>query len=199
MEYIAGENLMQLIDRMGVVGMLDWKNVFKVAVQVARALSYAHEHQIIHRNVTPTNILRDAATKDVKLGDLMLSKAMEGTMAQPITRPGELVGDVAYMSPERTRGTTDIDHRSDLYGLGATLYALLTSHAPFEGASLVEKITKIRQEPPAKPTKYQLAIPHPFEQIIMKLLEKRPEDRYASAEELLVDLERVGKLHGLTA
>ncbi len=197
MEYIAGENLKQLIDRMGVVGMLDWKNVFKVAVQVARALEYAHGQNIIHRNVTPTNILRDATTKDVKLGDLMLAKALEGSFAQPITRPGELVGDVAYMSPERTRGTTDIDHRSDLYGLGATLYALLTGHAPFEGANLVEKITKIRQEPPVKPSKFQLAIPHPFEQIIMKLLEKRPEDRYASAAELLRDLERVGKVQGI--
>src|ERR1051326_655172 len=138
MEYIAGENLMQLIDRMGVVGMLDWKNAFKIAVQVARALEYAHGQSIIHRNVTPTNILRDATTKDVKLGDLMLAKALEGSFAQPITRPGELVGDVAYMSPERTRGTEDIDHRSDLYGLGATVYALLTGHAPFEGKSLVE-------------------------------------------------------------
>lgn len=198
MEFIAGENLMQLIERMGVVGMLDWRNAFKIAVQVARALAYAHEHQIIHRNVTPTNILRDAATKDVKLGDLMLAKAMEGAMAQTITRAGELVGDVVYMSPERTRGMTDIDHRSDLYGLGATLYALLTGQAPFEGATLVEKITKIRQEAPVKPTKFQLAIPHPFEQVVMKLLEKRPEDRYQSAEALLTDLERVGKLHGVT-
>jgi serine/threonine protein kinase len=197
MEYIAGENLMQLIDRMGVVGMLDWKNAFKIAVQVARALEYAHGQSIIHRNVTPTNILRDATTKDVKLGDLMLAKALEGSFAQPITRPGELVGDVAYMSPERTRGTEDIDHRSDLYGLGATLYALLTGHAPFEGANLVEKITKIRQEPPVKPTKYQLAIPHPFEQIVMKLLEKRPDDRYASATDLLRDLARVGKVQGV--
>jgi Protein kinase domain/FHA domain len=198
MEYIAGENLKQVIDRTGVVGMLDWKNAFKVAVQVARALAYAHGQQIIHRNVTPTNILRDATTKDVKLGDLMLSKALEGNMAQQITRPGELVGDVAYMSPERTRGMADIDQRSDLYGLGATLYALLTGHAPFEGVNLVEKITKIRQEPPVKPTKYQLAIPHGFEQIVLKLLEKRPEDRYASAEDLLRDLERVGKVQGVS-
>ena len=198
MEYIAGENLMQLIERMGVVGMLDWKNVFRIAVQVARALSYAHEKQIIHRNVTPRNILRDATTKDVKLGDLMLSKAIEGNMAQHISRTGEIVGDVAYMSPERTRGMVEIDQRSDLYGLGATLYALLTGHAPFEGKNLVEKITKIRQETPVKPTKYQLAIPHPFEQIVMKLLEKKPKDRYETADDLLRDLERFGKVQNLT-
>jgi serine/threonine protein kinase len=198
MEYIAGENLQQVIGRMGVVGMLDWKNVFKIAVQVARALAYAHGQQIIHRNVTPTNILRDATTKDVKLGDLMLSKALEGNMAKNITRPGELVGDVTYMSPERTRGVTDIDQRSDLYGLGATLYALLTSRAPFEGANLVETITKIRQEPPVKPSKFQLAIPHPFEMVVMKLLEKRPEDRYATADDLIRDLEKIGKVLGVT-
>lgn len=198
MEYVAGENLKQLIDRLGVVGMLDWKTAFIIGVQVTRALAYAHEHQIIHRNVSPTNILRDAITKDVKLGDLMLSKAMEGSMAQPITRPGEIVGDIAYMSPERTRGTADVDQRSDIYGLGATLYALLTGRAPFEGGTIVEKITKIRQEAPVKPSKYQLAIPHPFEQIIMKMLEKRPEDRYDTAADLLRDLERVARLQSVS-
>ena len=98
--------------------------------------AYAHGQDVIHRNVTPTNILRDATNKDVKLGDLTLAKALEGALAQQITRPGEIVGDVAYLSPERTRGTTDVDGRSDLYGLGATVYALLTGHPPCEGSTM---------------------------------------------------------------
>ena len=199
MEYIAGEDMVRVIERIGVAGMLDWRYAFKVAVQVARALAYAHEQQIVHRNVTPKNILLETPTKLVKLGDLIKAKALEGVLAQQITRPGELVGDVTYMSPERTRGATSLDPRSDLYGLGATTYALLTGRPPLEGATLVEKIAKIRNEAPVKPTKYHMAIPSGFEGIVLKLLAKRPEDRYPSAAELLKELDRVGRLNGVTA
>jgi serine/threonine protein kinase len=199
MEYVAGENLRQVIERIGVAGMLDWRYGFKVAVQIGRALEYAHEQAILHRNVTPTNILLEATSKVFKLGDLMLAKALEGPLAaQQVTRPGELVGEVAYMSPERTRGTADLDGRSDLYGLGATVYALLTGKPPFTGSSLVEKITRIRQSEPDKPTKFQLSIPHRFEGVVLKLLAKQPQDRYQSATELVAELTKVGRLHGVT-
>jgi serine/threonine protein kinase len=198
MEYLAGENMTEVIDRIGVAGMLDWRYAFKVAVHVGRALAYAHEQSIIHRNVTPKNVLLEATTKVVKLGDLMKAKALEGVLAQQITRPGELIGDVTYMSPERTRGLTNVDGRSDLYGLGATVYALLTGHAPCEGATLVEKVTRIRQDAPVKPSQYQMGIPSAFEGVVLKCLAKRPEDRYQTAEDMLRDLERIGRLHGAT-
>jgi len=134
-----------------------------------------------------------------KLGDLMLAKALEGTMVEQITRPGELVGDVAYMSPERTRGgSAVVDGRSDIYSLGATLYALLTGRPPFEGDSLPETILKIRQEDPVKPKKYQLSIPDMFEGTVMKMLAKRPDDRFGTAGELLEELERVAKFQGMS-
>jgi serine/threonine protein kinase len=198
MEYIAGENMQQVIERIGVAGMLDWRYGFKVLVHVGRALEYAHDQSILHRNVTPTNILLEATSKTVKLGDLVLAKALEGSLAQQITRPGELIGEVAYMSPERTRGTSDLDGRSDLYSLGAAVYALLTGHAPFSGSTLVEKITRIRQSQPEKPTKYQLAIPHRFEAVVLRLLAKGPEDRYQSAAEMLKDMDKLSKIHGVT-
>lgn len=197
MEYVAGENLTQVIERIGVAGMLDWKHAFRTAVDVGRALEYAHAQSIIHRNVTPTNILRDATTKSSKLGDLMLAKALEGTMAKQITRPGEIIGDVTYMSPERTRGTDELDGRSDLYGLGATCYALLTGRPPFGGASLVEKISRIRQSEPEKPTKFQMAIPGQFEGVVLKLLAKNPGDRYQTATDLLKELTRIGRFSGV--
>jgi serine/threonine protein kinase len=196
MEYVAGENMQQVIDRIGVAGMLDWRKAFRVGVHVARALEYVHGQSILHRNVTPTNILLEATSKTVKLGDLMLAKALEGITQKQITRPGEIVGDVTYMSPERTRGSDDVDHRSDLYGLGATLYALLTGRPPFTGVTLVEKISRIRQSVPEKPTKFQMSIPTQFEAIVLKLLAKRPEERYQSAGDLLKELIRVGKFHG---
>jgi serine/threonine protein kinase len=198
MEYIAGENMREVIGRIGIAGMLDWRYGYKVALHVARALVYAYGQQIIHRNVTPTNILLETPTRAVKLGDLMLAKALEGALARQITRPGELLGDVTYMSPERTRGL-DVDGRSDLYGLGATVYALLTGRPPFEGASLVEKIARIRQDEPVKLTKYQMSIPSRFEGVVLRLLAKKPDDRYQSAEELLKELDWIGKTHSVTA
>jgi hypothetical protein len=198
MEYVAGENLTQVIERIGVAGMLDWRHAYRVAVHVARALEYAHGQSIIHRNVTPTNILLEATNKMARLGDLTLAKALEGVMARQITRPGEIVGDVAYMSPERTRGTDNLDGRSDLYGLGATVYALLTGRPPFGGATLVEKISRIRQTEPEKPTKFQMSIPPAFESLVLKLLAKHPGDRYQSAAELLKELTRIGRFSGVT-
>lgn len=199
MEYVAGENLMQVISRLGVANMLDWRYGFRVAVHIARALAYAHGHQIIHRNVTPKNILLETSSKTAKLGDLMLAKALEGSLAQQITKPGELVGDIVYMSPERTRGVEFIDGRSDIYGLGATVYALVAGRPPFAGYNLVEQITRIRQDQPTPPSKFQMSIPHPFESIIMKCLEKNPDNRYQTTEALLKDLEKVGKIKGVQA
>jgi hypothetical protein len=198
MELVEGESLTDVISRIGVAGMLDWKYAFRVAVHVGRALEYAHGRGVIHRDVAPANVLMRAADKAVKLGDLMLAKALEGVLARPVTRPGELVGDVNYMSPERTRGQSDqVDGRSDLFGLGATCYALLTGRPPFAGATLVDTISKVRTAEPAKPTTFQMGIPGQFEGVVLKLLAKRPEERYQTAGELVAELERVGKYNGV--
>ncbi len=199
MDYVEGESMSKVISRIGVAGMLDWRYGFRVAVHIARALQYAHAQPIIHRNVTPQNILWRAADKTALLGDLMLAKALEGTLAQQITRPGELLGDVAYMAPERTRGVGDVDGRADLYGLGATVYALVAGRPPFAGGSLPELITQIRTAEPEKPKKYQMAIPDLFQGTVLRLLAKRPEERFQTADDLLADLDRVGKFAGVSA
>jgi serine/threonine protein kinase len=197
MEFVEGESLTQVIHRIGTAGMLDWRHALRVAIHVARALDYAQQHAIIHRNITPTNIMVRSSDKLTKLGDLLLAKALEGKLAEPITRPGELVGDVSYMSPERTRSSADVDGRSDIYSLGATIYALLTGRPPCEGGSLLETITKIRQAEPVKCKKYQLSIPDLFEGTVMRMLAKRPEDRFQKPADLLTDLERVAKFQGV--
>ena len=196
LELVEGESLTAVIKRIGTAGMLDWKYAFRVGLHVGRALAYAHQHGVIHRDVTPANILIAGTTKTAKLGDLTLAKALEGAHAKQITRPGEIVGDVNYMSPERAGGATAVDARSDLFSLGATVYALLAGKPPFAGTNLIDTMLKIRSAEPLRPATFQMGIPDSFEFAVLKLLAKRPDDRYQSAEAWVKELERVGKFNG---
>lgn len=197
MEYVDGECLTEMIYQIGTRGMLDWRTSFLVAVHVARALETAHEHHIVHRNITPTNILFERATKRAKLGDLMLAKALEGTQARQITQPGQLVGELVYMPPERTRTDAPVDCRADIYSLGATVYALLTGRPPFEGDSLPEVVGQIRSAEPVKPKHYHLSIADRFQDCVLTMLAKRPEDRYETASRLLLDLDRIARYENI--
>lgn len=199
MEFIAGESLLQVIDRLGIDGMLDWREVWRVAVHVGKALAFAHEKKVIHRNVTPTNILRRKDDKVCLLGDLMLAKALEGSQSVDVTSPGQLIGDVAYMAPERTFPDGVIDTRSDLYGLGATLYALLVGRPPFGAESLVDMLRQVRTESPKAPHTFQMSVNTTFEDVVLKLLAKRPDSRYQAPTDLLRDLERIGRFANLDA
>ena len=191
MEFVDGENMAQVIERIGTVGMLDWEYAFRVAVHTARGLEVAFEQRIVHRNITPKNILMRTSDQVVKLGDMMLAKALDGNLAKQITLPGQLVGDLAYMSPEATKDVASADGRSDIYALGVTCYALLTGRPPFESHSLPALLDKIRNEVPELPKKYQLSINDLFEGCVMRMLSKRAEDRYQSPTALLKDLNRI--------
>jgi|TARA_B110000467_G_C18034657_1_gene322581 serine/threonine protein kinase len=154
----------------------------------ARALNKGYENKIIHRNVTPANILRRHSDKACLL---------EGTLAQQVTQPGQLLGDIPYMAPERTRANMEVDTRSDLYGLGATCYALLTGRPPVGGDSLVEMLSNVRDETPRAPKSYQLAINDLFEGIVMQLLEKNPDNRLQTPSDLIKELVRIGRYQSL--
>jgi serine/threonine protein kinase len=197
MEYVDGEPLTKLIEKFGTLKMLDWQFALTVGVHIAQALEAAHQKQIIHRNVSPENILIRTKDKAAKLGGMMLAKAMEGIKAKQITKPGELVGDIAYMAPERTRSDVEVDTRADIYGLGATLYALLTGKPPFQGKNLVETIAQIRQADPVPPKKFQLSIPDQFQDAVIVMLAKRPELRYQTPTEAARALERIAKFQGI--
>ena len=197
MEYVEGESVAAMIDRIGTIGMLDWRDAFRVCIHIARALNEAFEHKIIHRNITPENILVRAEDKVAKLGDMMLAKALEGTKAEQITQPGQLIGPIPFMPPERTLGSSDVDCRADIYSLGATVYALLTGRPPVEGGSLPELIMKIRDEEPPPPKDFQLSIDDMFEGVVLRMLAKRPEDRYQEPSDLVTELERIAKFQNL--
>ncbi|MFP6573681.1 MAG: FHA domain-containing serine/threonine-protein kinase [Pirellulaceae bacterium] len=199
MQYVDGESLTELISRMGIEGMLDWRETWRIGVQIGRALDAAYEQKIIHRNVTPTNILRRTSDRACLLGDLMLAKALDGTFSQQITQPGQLVGEVPYMAPERTRDSDPVDTRSDIYGLGATLYALMAGRPPFDSSSLPELVRMVREDDPTPPKQYQLSINDKFQDAVARMLAKSPDDRYQTPTELLQDLERIGRFNNLEA
>ena len=197
MEYIEGENLAQLIERIGIDGMLDWKKVWRVAVDIAVALKTGFENSVVHRNVTPTNIIRRSSDEMCLLGDFMFAKALQGTLAQQVTQPGEILGDLAYLAPERTRADAILDTRSDIYGLGATCYALLTGRPPAAGSAMTEIIHNVREVVPPPPKSFQLSVDELFQGVVMKMLAKDPGGRFETPDQLIKELLRVGKFKNL--
>lgn len=194
-EFVDGESAEEMIRRIGIAGMLDWRATLQIAIDVATALEYLEGQGVLHRNVTPQHILIRADNKRASLNDLLLAKALDDTQST-LTQAGELVGDAAYVSPEQLGSGQPVDHRSDLYQLGATLYALLTGRPPFEERNAANVITAVLRDHPTPPTRYHLAIPPLFEGTVMTLLSKRPQDRFPSANALFTALQRVQKYSG---
>jgi pSer/pThr/pTyr-binding forkhead associated (FHA) protein len=200
MEYVQGESAAQVVERLAAGAAPDWPLALRVAIHISRALVFAHYHRILHRNITPANVLIAAPDQRGRLGDLMLAKALEGTAAEQLTAPGQLLGDVCYLPPERIsdRAAT-ADERSDLYSLGATFYALLTGQPPLQGANIMETLVKIWQEPPVPPLALQPGLPPELGEVALRLLAKNPAQRYQSAAALLGDLVRLARTLGVDA
>lgn len=193
MEYVDGISIMEMIELIGINGRLDWREAYRVAVHIGRALECAEKHKIVHRNVAPENLLQRKNDKVVKLCDLLLAKAFEGSQAKQITVPGQIIGNLGYMAPERLVDTSKLDWRSDQYGLGATLFALLTGRPPFEAKTLPELIKAIRSEDAKYPGEVIKESNHTFLKIVLKMLNKNPTERFAFPNEMLRRLEELGK------
>jgi serine/threonine protein kinase len=193
MEYVDGDPLSRLIERFGTLNMLDWRFALSVGMQIAHALEATHEKHVVHRNVSPEHILIRKKDHVAKLGDTIRAKAFEPANAAQNSRPGELGGDAAYIAPERTRCDVEIDSRADVYGLGATLYALLTGKPPFEGKTTLELINHIRHDTPPPPRRFQDSIPEKFQDAVMLMLSKRPELRYQTPAQAARAFEQLAK------
>ena len=167
---------------------LDWRFVRHVAVGVAHALQFAFEQDIVHRNVTPSNILMNESGSIVKLGDLYLAKALIGANAFDVTRTDDVIGHLPYLSPEQIEHLPGQNHLSDLYSLGATLYALLTGGPAFVSDSPTELLRQITTRAPNPLRATHPEIPAHFESVVLRLLAKRPEDRLPNPAELLKQL-----------
>lgn len=157
-----------------------YARVEDVLIQLARALAYVHEHGIVHRDVTPGNIFIEKSGQ-VKLMDFGVAKEIVG---DDMTGVGEVIGTVAYMSPEQINGD-DVDARADLYSVGAVLYLMLTGRRVFQAHTIHGFMEKHLKSSPRPPREVMADVPPHLEQICLRLLEKDPRDRYASAAHLL--------------
>jgi tetratricopeptide (TPR) repeat protein len=161
-----------------------------LGLQAATALEHAHQLGVIHRDIKPGNLLVDGRG-ELWVTDFGLAQ-VQGDVQLTLT--GDLVGTLRYMSPEQAMARrAPIDHRTDIYSLGATLYELLTFAPAFGGTDRQELLRQIAFEEPQRPRRLNKAVPAEFEVVVLKAMEKNPADRYASAQELADDLERLLK------
>jgi serine/threonine protein kinase len=161
--------------------------VAQLGIQAAEALDHAHQLGIVHRDVKPANLLVDAAGR-LWLTDFGLAQVLGDSR---LTLTGGLVGTLRYMSPEQALAKRAIiDHRTDVYSLGATLYELLTLEPVYGGLDRQELLRQIATEEPRPLRRLSKAIPVELETIVLKALEKNPADRYAAAQDLADDLRR---------
>nr|WP_216627033.1 serine/threonine-protein kinase [Corallococcus exercitus] len=197
MEYVAGQDLHQLLSREWPLGEA---RVVRIVLQILSALSDAHGAGVIHRDLKPENIMVEQRRNEpdfVKVLDFGIAKITDSQDEGPaLTRAGFVCGTPEYMSPEQARGAV-LDHRSDLYAVGVILYQLMTGLLPFESDSAVGFATKHLTEEPPPPTRRRpdARISPGMERLILRVLSKDPDDRPANAaafktELLAVDKER---------
>jgi serine/threonine protein kinase len=164
-----------------------YRTAARIAAQVADALEHAHAAGVIHRDIKPANLLLDARGT-VWVTDFGLAQVSADVS---LTRTGDMVGTLRYMSPEQAAGQRVlIDHRTDVYSLGATLYELLTLEPIFSGQDRRALLHQILTEEPRPPRQIERSIPVELETIVLKAVAKAPEERYATAAELAADLRR---------
>jgi serine/threonine protein kinase/Flp pilus assembly protein TadD len=167
-----------------------FRRVAEWGVQAAEALDCAHAVGIVHRDIKPANLMIDTSGR-LWVTDFGLAQMQNETR---LTATGDLVGTLRYMSPEQALAKRVlVDHRSDIYSLGATLYELLTLQPPVTGEDRQELLRQIAFEEPPRPRRLDRRSPAELETIVLKAMEKNPKDRYATAQELADDLERFVK------
>lgn len=186
MAYVSGNDLDETLK---MRGSLPEKEALRLAKGVAEALRYAWEsHRIIHRDIKPSNIMIDAAGNP-KLMDMGMSKRADENVE--LTMAGVIVGTPCYMSPEQAKGKRDLDFRSDIYSLGATLYRTLVGDVPFEGGSAMEIATKHVMEPLVPPRVRNSAISPQASKLIEIMMAKSEDDRQCSWDEVVSDIDQV--------
>ena len=189
MEHVEGETLLARISR-----QLTPPEVVDIAVQAADALDLAHAKGITHRDIKPANLMltHRGVVKVLDFGVAKVARSDEGRLngdwtVEPVTAAGSIVGSGPYMSPEQIVGS-DVDSRSDVFSLGVVIYQMSTGQLPFSGSTWAEMTDRILHAAPETMSQLNPDTPPGLERITLKCLEKRTDDRYQSARELLTDL-----------
>jgi serine/threonine protein kinase len=183
MEYVRGEDLKSFIYRLGQLAV---GTAVRIAKQVCEGLSEAHKLSVVHRDLKSSNIMIDK-DGNVRIMDFGIARSLK---TEGLTEVGMMIGTPEYMSPEQVEGKA-VDQRSDFYSLGIIIYEMLTERTPFKADLLINLIHKHLSEPPEPPSAINPQIPEELEKIILKCLEKKPEDRYQTSEEIIIAINKV--------
>lgn len=178
MELVNGRSLQE---RLRAEGRLEALEVIRLGAQVAAGLAAAHAQGVIHRDVKPANVMLEDGVGRAKLTDFGLARSTLGN-AQLSSR-NHIVGTPAYMAPEQLRGG-NVDARADLFGLGCLLYAMATGHSPFRGRHTLEVAGKVAEHHPPRLHEVDPAVPEFLSDLVDRLLQKHPDDRYQAADEV---------------
>jgi len=184
MEYVEGKSLAEVLR---AEGPLNPERAGRIGRDVALALGAAHAREVVHRDVKPGNVLLDQAGA-VKVTDFGIARAVTGGPDDDLTRTGAVMGTATYLSPEQAQGFR-VDQRSDLYSLGVVLFEMLTGRPPFSGESPVAIAYKHVQNRPPLPRSARPDVPPGIEAVVLKLLAKKPEQRYADAGAVAADID----------
>jgi serine/threonine protein kinase len=183
MEYLPGGTLKQKMGK-----LISWQESARLIAPIARALAYAHQQGVLHRDVKPSNILITQSGEPM-LSDFGLAKILEAEESVDLTGSMGVVGTPEYMAPEQITGNV-VDRRADIYALGVVFYELVTGRTPYRADTPAAVMIKAATEALPRPTLFIPGLPGNVEQVILKAVEKNPENRYSSMDELAQVLER---------
>jgi serine/threonine-protein kinase len=173
MEFVNGTTLKHVVDKKE---RFELSEIVRIMESLMAGLQYSHDRGVVHRDIKPANIML-TKSGEVKIADFGIARIESSSM----TQAGTMLGTPSYMSPEQFMGQT-VDARTDLYSSGVMLYQLLTGEKPFEGG-LTAIMHKVLNTEPPPPSALSVTVPHSFDMVVQKAMQKRPEDRFASANE----------------
>jgi serine/threonine protein kinase len=188
MEYIQGDDLATILDRRGHLPQIE---ALDIAVDIASALAYAHEHGVVHRDVKPANIVLDSAYGRARLIDLGVAKMLDLDEKMRLTREGVGLGTLEYASPEQIECARNVDGRADIYSLGATVYRMVVGARPFTASRDIDLAKAIICDPLKWPDAILDRVDGSLRDVVAHAMEKKPDERYQTAGELRDALVRV--------
>lgn len=184
MEYVEGRDLLVLVNE---DGRLDYRVAANYIAQAAIGLEFSHQRDVIHRDVKPANLLVDPDGV-VKVLDLGLALCKDQEESLTLDHDENVLGTADYLAPEQALDSHNVDGRADIYGLGCTLYFALTGHAPFQHGSIAQRILMHQNRMPSPISEERVDCPPELEEICVKMLQKKPEQRFQSCAEVATTL-----------